>query len=239
MDVLMPDGTTITGVPEGTTKAELLARYTKYNSSQAPAEQAQGVASLPQKTNPNAMTGEEYLAQVAQRNQETPERTLSGTALDAGITLLKGAIGLPEAFVGLADIPTMGYAGKLLDQAGYKPKEAKEILDTYLSEAQQAANRKVKETKGFLPTVGAALQNPSTILTAAGESLPQMIGGAGLARGVMKVAPAIGPVVAGGIGEGILGAGSSAEQMRQESKDQLLSGKQVLSALEGRVCKWL
>ena len=32
MDVLMPDGTTITGVPEGTTQSELLARYGKYTS---------------------------------------------------------------------------------------------------------------------------------------------------------------------------------------------------------------
>ena len=30
MDVLMPDGTTITGVPQGTTQSELLARYGKY-----------------------------------------------------------------------------------------------------------------------------------------------------------------------------------------------------------------
>jgi hypothetical protein len=32
MDVLMPDGTTITGVPEGTTQSELLARYGKYSA---------------------------------------------------------------------------------------------------------------------------------------------------------------------------------------------------------------
>ena len=33
MDVLMPDGTTITGVPEGTTQSELLARYGKYSAN--------------------------------------------------------------------------------------------------------------------------------------------------------------------------------------------------------------
>ena len=117
---------------------------------------------------PNTMTADEYRAQVAAREAKGYDRTVGGTALDAGITLLKGAIGLPEAAVGLLDIPTMGYAGKLLEQAGFKPKEAKEILDTYLSEAQQAANRKVREAKGFLPTAAAALQNPSTILTTAG-----------------------------------------------------------------------
>jgi len=251
MDVLMPDGTTITGVPEGITQAELLARYNKFSAPQAPAAPA-GLESIAPRA-PNTMTADEYRAQVAARDAKGYDRTVGGTALDAGITLLKGAIGLPEAAVGLLDIPTMGYAGKLLEQAGFKPKEAKEILDTYLSEAQQAANRKVRETKGFFPTIGAALQNPSTIATSVGESLPQMLGGAAVARGLLglggkalgagmagpalpgvlsrTVGAEMAPVVAGGLGEGILGAGSAAEQMRQESKDKLLSGKQVIAAL--------
>ena len=179
----------------------------------------------------NAMTADEYRAQVAAREAEGYDRTVGGTAIDAGVTLLKGAIGLPEAAVGLLDIPTLGYAGKLLEKAGYKPKEAKQILDTYLSEAQQYANRQVKETKGFLPTIGAAIQNPSTIATSVGESLPQMIGGAGIARGLTSIAPAVAPYLAGALGEGVLGAGAAAEQMRQESKEGLLSGKQALAAL--------
>jgi len=179
----------------------------------------------------NAMTADEYRAQVAAREAEGYDRTVGGTAIDAGVTFLKSAIGFPEAVVGLLDIPTLGYAGKLLEKAGYKPKEAKQILDTYLSEAQQYANRQVKETKGFFPTIGAALQNPSTIVTSVVESLPQMLGGAGIARGLTSLAPAVAPYLAGAIGEGILGAGSAAEQMRQESKEGLLTPKQALAAL--------
>jgi len=228
MDVLMPDGTTITGVPEGITQAELLARYGKFSAQAAPAPA--GLESIAPRA-PNTMTADEYRAQVAAREAQGYDRTIGGTAKDVGITLLKGAIGLPEAAVGLLDLPTMGYAGKLLEQAGFKPKEAKEILDTYLSEAQQAANRKVREAQGFLPTAKAALQNPSTIFTTAGESIPQMLGGAGIARGLLQVAPKIGAVAAGAAGEGLIGAGAAAEQMRQESKDKLLSGKQVISAV--------
>ena len=44
MDVLMPDGTTITGVPEGITQSELLARYNKFSAMKAPAQS--GLASL-------------------------------------------------------------------------------------------------------------------------------------------------------------------------------------------------
>jgi hypothetical protein len=177
------------------------------------------------------MTRDAYLSSLAKRQEQTPDRSISDAVLDSGITLLKGTIGLPEAFVGLADLPTFGRVGKFLQDSGYKPKEAKAILDSYLSEAQQVANRRVSETKGFFPTIGAALENPSVIATSIGESLPQMIGGAGIARGLLTAAPALGAAVAGGIGEGVLGAGSAAEQMRQESKDQLLTGKQALSAV--------
>lgn len=202
-------------------------------SQPAPTEPT-GIASVAPRA-PNTMTADEYRAQVAARNAQGFERTVGGTAIDAGITLLKGAIGLPEAAVGLLDIPTLGYAGKLLEQAGFKPKEAKEILDTYLSEAQQAANRQVKEAQGFIPTAKAALQNPSTIATSIGESLPQMLGGAGIARGLLKVAPGIGATAAGAAGEGILGAGSAAEQIRQEAKDKLLTGKQALASIASGV----
>ena len=44
------------------------------------------------------------------------DRTVMGTLGDAGVTALKAAVGLPESFVGLANIPTRGYAGKLVEQ---------------------------------------------------------------------------------------------------------------------------
>ena len=240
----MPDGTTITGVPEGTTQSQLLARYSKYTAAKAPAPEP-GLPSIATQAAPveaaapvapatpmapNVMDAQAYKAALEQRNQQTPERSVSDIVLDTGITFLKGTIGLPESFVGLADIPTKGAIGKLLEGAGYKPKEASAILDTYLSEAQQAANRKVSEAKGFVPTVQAALQNPSTIAASIGESVPQMIGGAGVARGILKAAPVLGPVIAGGLGEGILGAGSAAEDIRAQNANKLLTPEQATAA---------
>jgi hypothetical protein len=215
MDVRMPDGTIVSNVPDGITQSELLSRYSKFSSAQEAAP----------------LTAESYKAAVAKRNAESPDRSFGDVAKDAGITALKSTIGLPESFVGLADIPTGGRVGKLLEEIGYKPRESREILDTYLSEAQQAANRKVREAEGFLPTIGAALQNPSTIATGVGESLAQMLGGAGVARGLMSAAPKLSAMGAGAIGEGLLGAGSAAEQTRGESADKLLTAKQSLAAL--------
>lgn len=164
-----------------------------------------------------------------------PERTFLGTLGDVGVTALKGAVGLPASFVGLADIPTGGRVGKALEEAGYRPEDTQKILDTWYSDAQQAANRKVQQAEGFVDTLGTALQNPSTILTTAGESLPQMIGGAGIARGLMRAAPKVAPWAAAAFGEGLLGAGSAAEQIRAETPDGLLTPGQSGAALASGV----
>jgi hypothetical protein len=159
-----------------------------------------------------------------------PKRTIGGTARDIGVTALKGAVGLPQAAVGLLDIPTGGHAGKAIEGAGVRFKDAQDALDTMYSPAQQAANRKVQEADGFLGTAKAMLENPSTIATGIGESIPQMLGGAGAARGAMALAPKLGPVLAGALGEGLVGAGSAAEQVRGQTQDGLLTGKQAALA---------
>jgi hypothetical protein len=149
---------------------------------------------------------------------------------DAGISLMKGAIGIPEAAVGLADIATFGQAGKLAELAGFRPKEAKAFLDEYLSQKQQTANQKVSDAKGFVGTIGAALENPSTIVHTGLESLPSMGAGGVVARGIGAVSK-VAPYIAGAIGEGVVGAGQAAENIRQQTEDGTLSGGQSLAAV--------
>jgi hypothetical protein len=156
----------------------------------------------------------------------TATRGFVGGIADLGLTAAKGAIGVPEAIVGIADLLTFGHAGKLAEEAGFRPKEAKALLDQYYTPAQQAANEAVK-VPGFFATIKAALQNPSTILHSAVESAPSMLGGAGVAREFVKRAPGIiSPLVAGAIGEGVVTAGQNTEQLRQETPDGLLTGSQ-------------
>lgn len=160
-----------------------------------------------------------------------PRRSAADIIRDIGITGLKGAVGLPQAFVGLADIPTGGRVGKALEEIGYRPADAQRILDEQYSAATQADKRYVHEADGFTETVGRAIERPATIATAVGESLPSMIGGASIARGVLKVAPKVAPVLAGAIGEGAIGAGSAAEQIRGENRDGLLTPTQSAAAV--------
>lgn len=140
---------------------------------------------------------------------------------DVGLSLVKGAIGVPEAMVGMADLVSGGRVGKFLENeggaVGFRPQQAKQQLDQWLSPQQQAANEEVNQAKGVVDTGMAALRNPSVIGHAVAESVPLMLGGGVIARALMKAAP-ISAVVAGSAGEGIAGAGMSASQIRQESR---------------------
>src|SRR3990172_1280638 len=154
-----------------------------------------------------------------------PGRTFLGTLADVGLMATRAAIGVPEAAVGLLDIPTGGRAGKLAERFGFRPKEAKAILDRYFSEQQQKANRTVAEAEGFVDTAVAALKNPSVIAQAVIESAPLMLGGAGIAR--QLVTRGVPAVVAAAAGEGIVSGGAAAEQIRQETPSGLLTPGQA------------
>lgn len=196
---------------------------------------------------------QEYQQAVAEgRAFLEPDRTVLGTLGDLGVVAAKGVVALPEALVGLANIPTGGQVGKTLEESGIRFKEAKQFLDGLYSPAQQEANRRVDIADGFMETLEQAIDNPSTIATSVGESIPQMLGGAAAARGLLKIGskvvgaglqgPALpgvlariagpaAPVIAGAVGEGVIGAGAAAEQIRQQTEDGLLTGEQSLAAV--------
>ena len=161
-------------------------------------------------------------------------RSFVDTAKDVGISALKGAIAVPEAAVGLASLVTGGHAGKLAEEAGFRPKEAKAMLDEQYSDPQKAAFKEVQTAEGLGNTFMAAVRNPSVIGQTVVESLPSMAAGGVLARGGLALAPKMGGVVASAFGEGMIGAGSAAEQIRQQTTDGLLTGKQAgLAAATG------
>ncbi len=148
---------------------------------------------------------------------------------DTAVTAVKSAIGLPEMAVGLGSLVSGGRAGKAAEEAGFRPREAREFLDTLYSPEQQAANREVQQAQGFIDTASAAIRNPSTIYHAVVESAPSLLPAAGIARGIAAVAPKAG-LLGIGVGEGAVSAGATAEQIRQQTQDGLLTGEQSLLA---------
>ena len=175
---------------------------------------------------------------------QAPSSAVRRYIADPALGLAKGVVGAGEAVIGLADIPTMGLAGKAADAIekrifGGTTKDLQAKLQALKTPEEQQQEQAVAEAKGFKNTVGALAQNPAAFLNILTESLPSMVGGAGLARKVLgvggkKIATMVGKkaagTVAGAAGEGAITAGSIAEQTRQQQEDGLLSPKQAVIA---------
>lgn len=171
---------------------------------------------------------------------------LTGRAKDLAISLLKGAIDVPEAAVGLADLVTGGRAGKAAEAAGYRPAAARGILDEWYSPQQRDAFKRVQQADGIVDTLKEAVSNPSVIAQSVAESLPSMGAGGVVGRGTVaavgRLAPTLAseaaatlPVVGGAVGEGTVQAGQAAEQIRHDNPDGLLTGTQAQLAVASGV----
>jgi len=153
---------------------------------------------------------------------------------DVGVGLAQGVVGLPEALVGLADIPTMGAVGKAAKDLGVDFQRTKDILQEYKSAEQQAAEQYVGEAEGFFDTLGRAVERPSAITNTIAQSLPSMFGGAALARGALAAGAIKNPLVAGAVGEGAISAGATAEGVRQQTESGYLAPEQsAIAAVSG------
>lgn len=174
-------------------------------------------------------------AQSVDWSQFTPEKPKGflGQARDLGLAAARGAIAVPEVAVGAADILSGGRAGKALENQGgvigFRPKQAKEFLSSLETDQTKAQRQEFADADGVLGKAGVALSNPSLIANTVVESAPTMLAGGLVGRGV-KALGMTGSTAAA-IGEGAVMASSAAEQMRQQTDDGLLTGKQTALAL--------
>ena len=136
--------------------------------------------------------------------------------------------------VGLADIPTLGGAGKAAEALGFRPREAKEFLSEFYSPEYKQTQQELQETQGFFPTIQKAIEKPSIIAHGLIESLPSIGAGGALARGALAAAPRLGFAGAGAIGEGAISAGATAEEIRQQSPTGYITPAQsMIAAVSG------
>lgn len=114
---------------------------------------------------------------------ETKEqgRGLIGHARDLGLSVAKGVIGVPEAAVGLADIPTEGRVGKFLENQdgmlGFRPREAKDFLSDLHTDQYKQQQQDFQDADGVVDKTLHAVQNPSMVVNTVAESLPSMLAG--------------------------------------------------------------
>ncbi|HIE1895971.1 TPA: PLxRFG domain-containing protein [Pseudomonas aeruginosa] len=167
--------------------------------------------------------------------KEEEGRGVIGHARDLGLSVAKGVIGVPEAAVGLADIPTEGRVGKFLENQdgmlGFRPREAKDFLSDLHTDQYKQQQQDFQDADGVVDKTLHAVQNPSMVVNTVAESLPSMLAGGAVGRGVRALAPALAPVAAGAAGEGAVMAGQQAEQIRQETDDGLLTPAQSGAAV--------
>ncbi|MDH1335811.1 PLxRFG domain-containing protein [Comamonas thiooxydans] len=152
---------------------------------------------------------------------------------------MKAAIGIPESAVGVADLITGGKVGKALENEGgsfgLRFKQAREVANDLHSDATKLRQQQFQQADGVVEKAKVAVQNPSLVVGAVAESLPSMLAGGGVGRGLMAATRlgqmgAKGAAIAGAAGEGVVGAGSAAEQIRQETADGELTAKQAALA---------
>ena len=184
------------------------------------------------------LTRAEQIERFVKANAVTQDKGVTGHARDIGLSLLSGAVSVPETAVGLADLVTGGNAGKTLENQdgifGFRPKEAKEAIAGWKTERAQKQLQDFQEAEGIGAKFGQALSNPSLVTNTVAESLPAMGAGGVVGRGIGAIAPRLAGVAGGAIGEGTVGAGLAAEQIRQQTEDGLLTDKQAgLAAATG------
>lgn len=176
---------------------------------------------------------------AALKDAPSTARGVGGLAKDVGAWALKGAVAVPEAVVGLADIPTGGAVGKFLENeggmVGFRPKQANEAINEWHTDATKEAQRKYQQAEGFGGKFMAAVENPSNIVGSVIESAPSMFAGGLVGRGLLGATRlgqmgAKGAALAGSAGEGVMSAGSAAEQIRQETADGRLTPEQSTAA---------
>ena len=156
------------------------------------------------------------------------------TADDMLVSAGKGALALPGAAAGLADIapaliagqrPFTQMADSIADKTGIAPGKWSSALDAvhsdqYASDAAQIGKTWADPNSSAGSIAQAYLRRPDYILNQLAESAPGMAAGGVVSRGLMAAAPAAvagtetAAAIAGGLGEGVVQAG----QQMAESK---------------------
>ncbi len=161
------------------------------------------------------------------------KKGVNGHAQDIGASLMGGLAAVPDTLVGLADMYTEGRAGKAIDDNlgdFYKLGDAQKYWQDQKTDVAKQQQQQFHDAEGIVDKTKVALQNPSMIANAAVESLPSMFLGGALGKAT-KIAN---PITGAAIGEGAVMAGAQAEQIRQNSDDQMLNnGQEAASALTG------
>lgn len=161
------------------------------------------------------------------------DKGFGGHVRDLGASLMGGLAAVPDVAVGVADLYSGGRAGKAVDNLSdnYKLGDGQKYWQGTKTDHAKVQSQEFADAEGIIDKTKVALSNPSMITNTVVESLPSMVMGGLAGRGLNVASKGlINPVAAGAAGEGLVMAGAQAEQIRQNTDDGLLTGKQVAAA---------
>lgn len=161
------------------------------------------------------------------------DKGFGGHIRDLGASLMGGLASVPDVAVGVADLYSGGRAGKAVDNLSenFKLGDGRKYWQDQKTDHAKVQSQEFSDAEGIIDKTKVALSNPSMITNTVVESLPSMALGGLAGRGLNVASKGlINPVAAGAAGEGLVMAGAQAEQIRQETDDGLLTGKQVAAA---------
>lgn len=182
-----------------------------------------------------------------------------GIAGDLVTDVKRGIQQIPGIATGLLDIPIgaatgEAYAGKAADAlgdiTGFKPSQWANDAEAEYSPGRQAASRNVNQAwednatpfadaaDGDLRGIGqiakAYIQNPQHTLGSVVESLPSMVAGGVVGRGLAAGSKLVSPVIGAGIGEGAVMAGQQMDQLTEAGVDgRTAAGASALTGIAG------
>ena len=181
-----------------------------------------------------------------QKKKKT-DTTFGEDVKDFGLSIGKGIASIPEAAIGLADAVTtaaqINSSGRAFrdtaDSFGLKAREWGDNLSQMQSEGYRAKQQEFDNQNGFLDKVAYGIKNPTLITNAVGESLPSMVVGGSVGKGVGKGIAAftgrqVSDTAAAATGEGLMMAGQQAANIQKESNG-LTTGQALASLGTGAI----
>jgi len=152
---------------------------------------------------------------------------------DVGTSFGAGVLDIPGQVAGILDIPLGGLASEagsaIADFTGLHPSDYAAELRQERSPGYQQAQQEADAAQGVLGTLGAYLRNPELIASGISESVPSMVLGGALGRGILaarglaagtEAFNAAAPLALGA-GEGLVSAGQQQQGLLQAGVDPL------------------
>ena len=161
-----------------------------------------------------------------------PEGGIGSFVKDLAVSAVSGVQGTGASLVGLADLLLPGDQAEQARRLGLDYPSRQRATREHHSSAQKRQAEALGTTEGVIPTLRELAKHPSQVAHLAVESLPLMAGGGAIAKGIRTAIPGIAALVAGGVGEGAIGAGLTASGFEDET-GELTPLQRVLAVAAG------